>query len=150
MKKEEILSVIKCEEYNGNNGHIDHMCLLAIDNKIIPVMMGHCVVGKEECLKARINVAKVRHDLPQNLEYSIINYTPTPEEKYIYMMLSRLQSDCEYYLGWGNRDAKRLWATDEREQIDEMKALWNKLDDDKKPMWLTWENILNYEKLMIV
>ena len=38
-----------------------------------------------------------------------------------YQLLSRLQSDCEYYLGNGNRNKKQLWAEDEREQIEVMK-----------------------------
>ena len=92
-----------------------------------------------------------KEDLLQSINCEeVANYTPTAEEKHTYMMLGRLQSDCEYYLGWGNRNTKRLWANNEKEQINEMKALWNKLDDDKKPMWLTWDNILNYEKLMVI
>lgn len=79
----------------------------------------------------------------------VVNYTPTPEEKHIYMMLSRLQMDCDYYLGWGNRNTKRLWAGSEKEQINEMKTLWNKLDDNKKPEWLTWDSILEYEEQML-
>ena len=27
-----------------------------------------------------------------------------------YMMLSRLQLDCKYYLGYGNRNKKHLWV----------------------------------------
>lgn len=91
-----------------------------------------------------------KEELATAINYEeVANYTPTPEEKHIYMMLSRLQMDCDYYLGWGNRNAKHLWANDEREQINEMKALWNKLDNDKKPTWLTMETILNYEKQML-
>ena len=65
------------------------------------------------------------------------------------MMLSRLQSDCEYYLGNGNRCKKHLWAGDEKKQIKEMKKLYNELPDDQKPEWLTHEQILDYEKEMI-
>ncbi|HON55254.1 MAG TPA: hypothetical protein PLG03_06870 [Bacteroidales bacterium] len=34
------------------------------------------------------------------------------------MLLARMQSDCEYYLNYGSRDPKRLWAGDEERQID--------------------------------
>lgn len=75
---------------------------------------------------------------------------PTPEEKFNYMFLSRLKSDCDYYLGNGNRSSGRLWAGDEVEQINEMKELYNNFKEDAKPEWLTYEQILEYEKLMII
>ena len=65
------------------------------------------------------------------------------------MMLDRLRTDCEYYLGNGNRHKKYLWAEDEKEQIDKMKEIYNQFEDDKKPEWLTWDDILNYEAQMI-
>lgn len=65
------------------------------------------------------------------------------------MMLGRLESDCKYYLGYGNRNPKHLWAGDEKKQIEEMKRIYNSFTDDKKPEWLTWENILEYEKEML-
>jgi hypothetical protein len=74
---------------------------------------------------------------------------PTKEEKFNYMMLDRLRQDCEYYLSYGNRYAGHLWARDEQKQIIEMKVLWNSFPKDKKPEWLTWEQILRYEKLMV-
>lgn len=71
------------------------------------------------------------------------------EQKFNYMMLDRLRSDCEYYLGYGNRQTSRLWAGGEKEQIAKMKELYNGFPDDEKPEWLTYEQILEYEKLMI-
>lgn len=62
-----------------------------------------------------------------------------------YMMLSRLQSDCDYYLGYGNR-ASHLWASDVDSHIKEMKRLWNNLPI--KPEWLSMEQIEEYEKKM--
>ena len=64
-------------------------------------------------------------------------------------MLSRLQTDCKYYLGNGNRNKENLWAGDEQRQIDEMKKLYNIFSEDEKPEWLTYEQILDYEKLMV-
>jgi NAD(P)H-flavin reductase len=63
-------------------------------------------------------------------------------------MLSRLQSDCEYYLGYGNRTKKHLYYGDEKEHIEEMKKLYEKLP--VKPEWLAFEKILEYEKLMVI
>ena len=69
-----------------------------------------------------------------------------PNNQFNYMMLGRLQSDCEYFLNHGNRCEKHLWAGNVKEQIEEMKSIYNKLPI--KPEWLTWEEILNYEELM--
>jgi hypothetical protein len=66
-----------------------------------------------------------------------------------YQLLGRLQMDCEYYLGYGNRNAKRLWAGTEKAQIEKMKELHNSFADDAKPEWLTFDQILKYEQLMI-
>lgn len=74
---------------------------------------------------------------------------PTREEKRNYMMLDRLRMDCEYYLGNGNRYAKHLWAGNEKDQIEEMKKIYNSFSDDKKPEWLTIENIIEYENKMV-
>ena len=73
---------------------------------------------------------------------------PTKEEKFQYMMLSRLKQDCDYYLGNGNRSITSLWAGSEKDQIQEMKTRYNAFTDAKKPAWLTWDDILRYESLM--
>jgi NAD(P)H-flavin reductase len=71
------------------------------------------------------------------------------DKRFNYQMLSRLQQDCEYYLGYGYRCKKHLYYKDEQEHIDEMKKLYNSFSDDEKPEWLTWEEIEAYEKQMI-
>ena len=73
---------------------------------------------------------------------------PTKEEKFQYMMISRLKQDCDYYLGNGNHYAGHLWAQNEADQIQEMKTRYNAFADDKKPEWLTWGDILRYGRLM--
>lgn len=62
-------------------------------------------------------------------------------------MLDRLRSDCDYYLGYGNRNVKALWAKDEKVQIDIMRALYDKVPES--PEWLTKEQIDSYEQKMI-
>lgn len=69
--------------------------------------------------------------------------------KFEYMLLNRPQCDCEYYLGYGNCDAKHsLWAHDEQKQIDKMRELYNLLP--VKPEWLTREQIDEYAVRMNV
>lgn len=74
---------------------------------------------------------------------------PTKDEKIRYMMLSRLKMDCDFFLGYGNRSEKHLWAGNVKDQIEEMKKIHNSFSEDKKPEWLSYEEILNYEKKMI-
>ena len=63
-----------------------------------------------------------------------------------YMMLDRLKSDCEYYLCYGGRNAKSLWAHDEQRQIDKMREIYDSLKI--KPKWLTMEQIDEYAARM--
>jgi len=83
------------------------------------------------------------------IHYKPIEKQPTKEQKFNYMMLGRLKSDCEYYLGYGNRSARQLYYKDVQEHINEMKKLYNSFADENKPEWLTYEQIFQYEKLMV-
>lgn len=71
------------------------------------------------------------------------------DSKYKYMLLGRMQSDCEYYLGFGNRNQSSLWAGNEEKQIEYMKQLYNSFDEDEKPQWLSMSQILDYARQMI-
>lgn len=70
------------------------------------------------------------------------------EPKFRYMMLSRMKMDCDYYLGYGNRNAMQLWACDEKKQIEDMKDIWNTFPEEDKPEWLTWEELNEYARKM--
>lgn len=70
------------------------------------------------------------------------------EPKFRYMMLSRMKMDCDYYLGYGNRNAMQLWACDEKKQIENMKDIWNTFPEEDKPEWLTWEELTEYSRKM--
>ena len=72
----------------------------------------------------------------------------TNNKQFDYMMLSRLQQDCNYYLGNGNRNEKHLWALNVEDHIKEMKKIYNGFSSDKKPEWLTYDEILEYEEKM--
>lgn len=61
-----------------------------------------------------------------------------------YMLLSRLQQDCDYYLNFGGRQPKHLWAGEEKAHISKMKEIYNALEI--KPEWITLEEIEQYEK----
>lgn len=70
------------------------------------------------------------------------------DEKFRYQLLDRMRSDCDYFLGNGNRLDKFLWAGNVESQIAYMKALYNSFSDDKKPEWISLEDINNYEDAM--
>lgn len=67
-------------------------------------------------------------------------------DTYNYQLLDRLRSDCDYYLGAGNKNEDALWAKNVNDQIAKMKELYNSLSE--KPEWLTMEDIEGYEKKM--
>ncbi len=87
----------------------------------------------------------IKKDLKINFK---TKYKENPN-RFNYQMLDRLRCDCEYYLGNGNRNERHLYYKNEQEHIDEMKKLYNSFPKDEKPEWLTWEQILKYEKAMV-
>lgn len=65
-----------------------------------------------------------------------------------YQLLSRLQSDCNYFLGNGNRCENHLWSGCVENHIADMKALWHSFTHEGKPEWLTDVEIYEYERRM--
>lgn len=80
----------------------------------------------------------------KNIDTEILNH----DKKFRYMLLDRMREDCKYYLGYGNRNPKELWANNVEEHIAYMKMLWNSFAEDEKPEWLTMNEILEFEKEM--
>lgn len=70
------------------------------------------------------------------------------DESYRFRLLDRHRADCQYYLGYGNRHPRYLWAKNEVSHIANMKALWNSFPENKKPEWLPYDKILEYESKM--
>lgn len=89
-------------------------------------------------------------DIPKDENYNHFDRVKMENtNSFNYQFLDRLQSDCKYYLGYGNRNKKHLYYLDEQKHIDEMKKLYNSFPADEKPEWLTWKQILKYEKEMV-
>lgn len=72
--------------------------------------------------------------------------TWSPEMRY--QMLGRMQQDCEYYLGFGGRYEKHLWAKNIASHIYYMKVLYNSFIGTLKPQWISMDDILMYEARM--
>lgn len=80
-------------------------------------------------------------------DWQKVIYRVEADRRFMYMLLGRLQADCEFYLNMGGRNAKySLWAQDEQKQIAEMRRLWAAVPE--KPEWLTEELINIYAKEM--
>lgn len=63
-----------------------------------------------------------------------------------YQLLDRLRTDCEYFIGNGNRNEKDLWAGDVLSQIKKMIELYELVPE--KPVWLTEDEIKTYRYVM--
>ena len=77
-------------------------------------------------------------------KFNPMDYDPN----FRYILLDRLWSDCEYFLGNGHKNEKDLWGLNVPDHISAMKVLWHSFPDDEKPEWLTIEQIQKYEQLM--
>lgn len=71
---------------------------------------------------------------------------PDAAYSYEYRLLGRLRSDCEYYLDYGRRANKHLWAGNVETLIAKMRELYHLLP--VKPEWLTEQEIDSYEERM--
>ena len=90
-------------------------------------------------------------DSPINQEFTIQQPSdlPSKEKRFQYMMLDRLRSDCDYYLGYGHQYPGILYYKEPKKHIEAMKELWKAFSEDEKPEWLTWEQLLDYEKKIV-
>jgi hypothetical protein len=70
------------------------------------------------------------------------------DNEFNYMMLDRMRSDNDYFLGRDTAYEGHLYMGNVEEQISEMKKLWNNLPKDGKPEWLSMEDISDYETKM--
>lgn len=67
-------------------------------------------------------------------------------DSFKYQMLGRLKSDCEYFLGNGNRYSGSLYMKNVNDQIEAMEKIWNILKE--KPEWLTLDQIKEFKNKM--
>lgn len=131
--------------YDGHSTHKDGSKFIGIKTFSSKEKLSQAV--KQMIADGYTEVSDVFNALHNNNRFEDGGTTSNPH-RHTYMMLSRLQSDCEYFLNHGGRSEKNLWALSVDAQIEEMKNLWNSLPEDGKPEWLTMEQIEEYEKQM--
>ena len=68
------------------------------------------------------------------------------DEKFRYMLLDRMKTDCEYYLGNGNRNKEKLWSRDENDHIKNMISLYRSFGVKGQPEWLSVTDLNYYSK----
>lgn len=68
--------------------------------------------------------------------------------KFDYMMLDRLRTDCDYFLGNGNGYLGHLYYKEVDKHIEEMKKIYESFPDEEKPEWISLEDIDNYKEKM--
>lgn len=68
--------------------------------------------------------------------------------KFDYMMLDRLKTDCDYFLGNGNGFLGHLYYKDIDRHIEEMEKIYESFSNEEKPEWINLENIKNYKEKM--
>lgn len=76
-------------------------------------------------------------------------YILSRDDSFRYHLLDRMRQDCLYFLSYGRRDTKYLWANDAARQIAYMKAIWRSFPASGKPEWLTMDEITSLEKEMM-
>lgn len=77
--------------------------------------------------------------------YSILNRAKKCDSL-AYQFLGRLQTDCNYFLGYGNKKESVLWFGNAKNHITFMFYLWACFPADNKPEWLTFGDLIYYEK----
>lgn len=88
--------------------------------------------------------------IKQGIDVTFINMPEKVSErdKMNYMLLDRMRCDCEYFLNYGNRSVKNLSGDNVEFHIGQMKKLHDGFPEDKKPSWLTYDEILELERRM--
>lgn len=87
--------------------------------------------------------------IPNDLSESKSDDLVNRDNEFKQAMLSRLESDCRYFLGNGNRSESQLYSKNVKEHIQLMKDLYNSFAENEKPNWISMNDIENYEKEMI-
>lgn len=94
-------------------------------------------------------------DIPLSMHHIYKDYTVetynVPEEnpfKFEYMLLDRYRMDVLYFLGNGNRNERQLYQENIDEHILKMKELYHIFPLDRKPEWLSLEDIEQFERQM--
>lgn len=133
---------------DGDGGVIDFVKSIGRDD--LAEILQNAVVAEQQMAQEQAEpapeVTEPKEDV-QNTEQADAQ-SATNDHSYEYMLLDRLRSDCEYFLGTGETaENNHLWAGNPEAQIEKMQELYDMLPE--KPEWLTQEDINQYAQQMI-
>ena len=74
---------------------------------------------------------------------------PIYDTKFKKDLLARMKSDCDYFLGYGDRQEKYLWAGNVNKHIEIMQDLYKSIQPSNRPEWINLEKIWLYQEEMI-
>lgn len=97
------------------------------------------VLEKKETISERYPHAEIK---------IISDFERDPGMKFNYSLLGRFQADVEYFLGFGCGSLNMLYGNSIDTHIREMEELHNSFPPNKKPAWLTLDEIKEYKKRM--
>lgn len=144
---EKIKLIYKYEE-NDNYYYEDEMGNLYCENgnqNIGEVCLMYCTQEYGEPIKKVENLEK--YELVNNPKDDP-SYERKKANQYNYMMLDRLRTDCDYFLGNGNGFIGHLYYKDVDKHITEMKKIYNSFSEEEKPEWINLKDIEKYETRM--
>lgn len=133
---------------DGDGGVIDFVKSIGRDD--LAEILQNAVVAEQQMAQEQAEpapeVTEPKEDV-QNTEQADAQ-SATNDHSYEYMLLDRLRSDCEYFLGTGETaENNHLCAGNPEAQIKKMQELYDMLPE--KPEWLTQEDINQYAQQMI-
>ncbi|WP_304683101.1 LPD11 domain-containing protein [uncultured Clostridium sp.] len=144
---EKIKLIYKYEE-NGNYYYEDENENLYCENgnqNVGEICLMYCTKEYGEPICEVENLEK--YELVNNPKNNP-NYERKKANEYNYMMLDRLRSDCDYFLGNGNGFLGHLYYKDIDKHIEEMKKIYEAFSNEEKPEWISLEDINNYKERM--
>lgn len=154
--------------YKNDNGNIWNLSLRREEEQYSPFMFS--IEGKKvgtnetwgrrynsleqailhiaNCFNENANIQNRYSNLDEYIATAKTRETKENIRKSDYMMLDRLRTDCEYFLGNGNGYLGHLYYKDVDKHIEEMKKIYESFSDEEKPEWISLEDIDNYKQKM--
>lgn len=112
------------------------------------ISLEQAVLHIANCFNENANVQNSYSNLDEYIERAKVKEKQENIRKSDYMMLDRLRTDCEYFLGNGNGFLVSLYYKDIDKHIEEMKKLYKSFLEQEKPEWISLEDIDNYKQKM--
>lgn len=112
------------------------------------ISLEQAVLHIANCFNENANVQNSYSNLDEYIERAKVKEKQENIRKSDYMMLDRLRTDCEYFLGNGNGFLGSLYYKDIDKHIEEMKKLYKSFLEQEKPEWISLEDIDNYKQKM--